>query len=211
MRVNSPNQFEPHKLPKTMETDIDDVNILNDEEVITDDTPKELGLPEDPVEVEPKDEDNSDAEALKQRNQELYEQLKKAKGFKRDPKSGKWVKPEPKPTVDIQGTGDVTKTELYSLVKANVPDEDVNEVTIYARSHNMTVTEALKLPQVKAILRVNDEMRKTAEAANTRNARYGASKPTEEQLLQEASEGKIADPATMASLRDSLRIKGKKM
>ena len=130
-----------------MENNIDDADILNSEEVVTpeDDEPKELGLPADPVEVEPKDEDNADAEALKQRNQELYEQLKKAKGFKRDVKTGKWVKPEPKAEVEVQGTGDITKTELYSLVKANVPDEDVNEVAIYARSHKITVKMILCL------------------------------------------------------------------
>ena len=195
-----------------MENNIDDADILNSEEVVTpeDDEPKELGLPADPVEVEPKDEDNADAEALKQRNQELYEQLKKAKGFKRDVKTGKWVKPEPKAEVEVQGTGDITKTELYSLVKANVPDEDVNEVAIYARSHKITVTEALKMPEVKSILKVRDEYRKTAEAANTRNARYGASKPSDEQMLAEIADGKLPDANTAAELRDKERVKNKR-
>ena len=194
-----------------MENNIDDANILNGEEIVApqENEPKELGLPADPVEVEPQHEDIADVEALKQRNQELYEQLKKAKGLIRDTKTGKWVKKEqPKPTVDVEGTGDVTKTELYSLVKANVPDEDVNEVTLYARSHRMTVTEALKTPEVKAILRVKEDYRKTAEAANTKNSRYGASKPTDEQILADAAAGSLADPTAMAEARNKQRLAG---
>lgn len=188
-----------------MEEQIDDVDITNNEEQTPEVAP-EVGLPADPIEVEPKDDSIADAEALKQRNQELYEQLKKAKGFKRDPKTGKWVKPEPKPQAEIEGTGDVTKTELYSLVKANVPDEDVNEAVIYARSHKMTVTEALKTPELKAILKVKGEIRATAEATNTRNARYGASKPSDEQIRAEIAEGKLPDANTAADLREKQRV-----
>lgn len=194
-----------------MENNIEDVNLTNDEEIVSpeENEPKELGLPADPVEVEPIEEQITDTEALKRRNQELYEQLKKAKGLIRDQKTGKWVKKEqPKPTINVQGTEDIAKTELYSLVKANVPDEDVNEVVIYARSHQMTVTEALKTPEVKAILGVKQEYRKTAEAANMKNARYGSSKPSDEQVLAEVAEGKLADPAQMAEIRNKLRMKG---
>lgn len=174
-----------------MEENIDDVDILSNEEIVNpeNDEPKEVGLPADPVEVEPKDDDVEDIEAVKQKNQELYEQLKKAKGFKRDAKTGKWVKPEPKPEKEVEGTGDVTKTELYSLVKADVPDEDVNEVVIYARSHKVSVTEALKLPEVKAILKVKQEYRKTAEAANTGSSRQGSRKISDETLKENASKG----------------------
>jgi len=173
-----------------MEENIESLNSPKEEEV---NEPKvvepEVGLPADPVEVEPKDDAEEEAEVLKQRNQELYEQLKKAKGLIRD-KEGKWVKKEQVITPKkVEGAGDITKTELYSLVKANVPDEDVNEVVIYARSHDITATEALKLPEVKAILKVKAEYRKTAEAANTGSSRSGKLKVSDDVLETNASKG----------------------
>lgn len=151
---------------------------------------EEVGLPKDPVEVEPIDEDIEEREVLKQRNQELYEQLKKAKGFVRD-KDGKWVKKE---TLQVakeppKVAEDISRTELYSLVKANVPDEDTNECVIFAKSHGMTVTEALKDDRLKAILKVNAEYRKSAEVANTSGTRKGNIKPSNDQILENASKG----------------------
>jgi len=178
-----------------MENELENINSPNDdEEVAPEPESEEVGLPADPIEVEPKDEEEEDTDLLKQKNQELYEQLKKSKGFIRDKKTGKWVKKEqPKPEKEVEGTGDITKTELYSLVKANVPDEDVNEVTIYARSHSISVTEALKLPEVKAILKVKQEYRTTQEASNTGSSRRGSSKISDDMLLEQANKGIMPD------------------
>jgi len=189
-----------------MENEIDDVNITNDEE-----EDKEPGLPADPVEVEPVDEeDDADKEALKQRNQELYEQLKKAKGQIRG-KDGKWVKKEqPKPQpLEKDGMAGVTTEELYSLVKANVPDEDTKEVKLYARSHGVTITESLKMPEVKSLLKIRGELRSTAEASNVASKRYGASKPTDEQILADAEEGKLPDAEKLAEVRQRERLSKK--
>jgi len=175
-----------------MENEVENINSPNDEEVNEPEVVEtEPGLPADPEEVEPKDDAEEEAEILKQKNQELYEQLKKAKGFVRDQKTGKWVKKTQEVPKEVKEdkTGDITKTELYSLVKANVPDEDVNEVVIYARSHNMTATEALKTPELKAILKVKQEHRKSAEAANTGSSRPGTSKVSDEALETNASKG----------------------
>ena len=190
-----------------MKNEIDDANISNGDEV--EDEDKEPGLPADPVEVEPVDEeDDADKEALKQRNQELYEQLKKAKGLVRG-KDGKWVKKEqPKPQpLEKDGMAGVTTEELYSLVKANVPDEDTKEVKLYARSHGVTITESLKMPEVKSLLKIRGELRSTAEASSVASRRYGASKPTDEQILADAEEGKLPDDADkLAEVRQRKRL-----
>ena len=177
-----------------MEETFEDLDSQNQEEISEPTTETELGLPADPIEVEPKDEDADDIEAVKQRNQELYEQLKKAKGFIRG-KDGKWIKKEVKPVVKEEpaGLAGVTTEELYSLVKANVPDEDTREVKLYARSHGISITEALKLPEVKALLKVKDEYRKTAEAANTGSTRRGSQKMTDEILLDKADKGELPE------------------
>jgi len=190
-----------------MGNEIDDVNISNDKK----EEDKEPGLPADPEEVEPiDDEGDADKEALKQKNQELYEQLKKAKGLIRG-KDGKWIKKEqPKPQpLEKDGMAGVTTEELYSLVKANVPDEDTKEVKLYARSHGQTITEALKTAEVKSLLKIRGELRKTAEASNITSKRYGASKPTDEQILADASEGKLPDAETLAEVRQRERLSRK--
>lgn len=171
-----------------MENNIEDLDSQNQEEITPESEP-EVGLPADPIEVEPIEEEAEDTEILKQKNQELYEQLKKAKGFIRD-KEGKWVKKEtlqqPK---EVKVSEDITRTELYSLVKANVPEEDTQEVITYAKSHGIDITEALKKDEVKAILKVRQEYRKTADAANTGFSRQGSRKIADEALLENASKG----------------------
>lgn len=178
-----------------MEENIEDINSPSDE-VVSEPESDEVGLPADPIEVEPIDEETAETDKdaiiaeLRQKQQETYEQLKKAKGFIRD-KDGKWVKKEEHKVVqkDEPVTGDITKTELYSLVKANVPEEDTQEVITYARSRGMTVTEALKTPEVKAILGVRKEYRNTAEATNAGGSRRGSSKISDETLLSNAEKG----------------------
>lgn len=194
-----------------MEEEIENLNSQNEEEITTpEESEPEVGLPPDPIEVEPKDEQAEEAEVLKQRNQELYEQLKKAKGFERDKKTGKWVQKSTPKVVEKETTmpGDITRTELYSLVKANVPDEDTQEVITYARSHNMTATEALKTPELKAILSVRKEYRASEEATNVSATRRGPIKLTPEQILTEAEQGKLPeDPAQLVEARMQAKLK----
>ena len=188
-----------------MEEKIEDTNLPNEDDNTPEDVEPEVGLPADPVEVEPIDDAEEEAEVLKQKNQDLYEQLKKAKGFIRD-KEGKWVKKEkPAPETKVEGTDDITKKELFSLVKADVPDEDVDEVVLYARSHNITVTEALKKDECKATLKVRKEHRDTAEAANTGSSRSGRLKVSDDEFLFNASKGNL--PEDDAGIRRLAKLK----
>lgn len=202
-----------------MENNIDDTDIINSEEDVN---PKndeqELGLPEDKPEVEPKDEAEGlpdDPEELKQmlretkeQQQQTYEQLKKAKGFKRDPKTGKWVKPETKPQGVIDDrvdktSSDITIMELKSLLAANIHDDsDTEEVRLYARSHKISITDALKLPEVKSMLRTRIDQRNTAEATSTSSTRRSPNRVSDDILIREMESGKIPeDPAEAARLR----------
>lgn len=183
-----------------MEEKIEDTNSPNSEEITSPEEGEEeaeeeaeVGLPADIPEVEPKDNAEEDPEILKEKNQKLYEQLKKAKGFVRD-KEGKWVKKE-KPVIQAPVVEEksemagITTAELYSLVKANVPDDDTESVKRYARSNGMTITEALKEDECKAILKVRGEHRKTQEAANTGAAKAGKLKVSDDVLEANASKG----------------------
>lgn len=194
-----------------MDEQLDDVDINNNEEIAPEsDEPKEVGLPADEPEVDPENDNEEDIEVLKRKNQELYERMRKAEGFKRDPKTGKWVKPEPKPEeVKPVKDSDITLTELHSLLKANVPEEDTNEVRLYARSHGVSITDALKMEEVKAILRTKEEIRRTAEAAATGGGRRGVSKPTNDELLEKARTGEV-DVAKNATDLAKARIEARR-
>jgi len=189
-----------------MDEQFEDLDSTNQEDISTEAEPNEVGLPADPIEVEPQDAPEEDVEALRKQNQELYEQLRKAKGFKRDPATGKWVKPEPKvQEVRPVKDSDITLTELHSLLKANVPEEDTNEVRLYARSHGIDITTALKMEEVKAILRTKEEIRRTAEAAATSGGRRGTVKPNGDELLEKAKEGDL--PTTDKGMAEVARAR----
>ena len=109
----------------------------------------------------------------------------------------------------MKNSGDITKTELYSLVKANVPDEDVNEVTLYARGHDITVTDALKTDEVKALLKTRGEKRKSAELASTGSFRRSSSKVSDAELLEKVEKGGMVPEEEIDRLIDA-RMEAKK-
>lgn len=177
----------------------------------------EAGLPEDPVEVEPVDQEvreespevlKQQIEELKQHQQELYEQNRKLKGFVRD-KDGKWVKKEAlqTPKEEVVSTKGITLDEVYTLVKANVPGEDKDEAVLYARSHNLSVEDALKTPELKSILKIRSEYRKSAEASNMSKSRVGQIKPTGDQIIENARKGVIDDVDAVAKARMEKRLR----
>lgn len=208
-KLSPQNSIELSKAPKNMENNIEDLDSQTQEEVVEPKTTEEIGLPADPIEVEPKDDEEADIEALKQRLQNQYEVNKKLRGFVRD-KEGKWVKkeqlkPEPK-TID-GSSDDITIMELKSLLAAGIQDDsDTEEVRLYARSHKMSITDALKLNEVKSLLKTRIEMRKTAEATNIGGTRRGPSKPSEEALISTASQKGII-PTDEEDLRRMIRAR----
>ena len=175
------------------EEQIDDTNITNGEEIANPEIlAPELELPTEPelekenVDIEVLKQEN---EELKKKNQELYEISKKAKGLVRD-KNGNWVKKEQPVSKEVK-EDDLSPKEWHAVYKANVDEEDVEEVKLYARSHNIDVSSALKTPELKAILGVKAEYRKTAEATAIGSTRRGTSKISDEALLANARKGNV--------------------
>src|SRR3990167_2322035 len=142
------------------------------------------------VDVEAIKRENAD---LKRTNQELYEREKKAKGFVRG-SDGKWIKPEPKETKEEKTE---TKSEPLSLkdIRAlqDVHDDDVDQITEYAKFKNISVAEAKKLPEMQALLRTKQEERETAQATNTGGGKRATSKNTPEAILERAESGQLPE------------------
>jgi hypothetical protein len=107
-------------------------------------------------------------------------------------KAAKQVKPE-KPAEQSS----LSQKDLLALVRANVDDEDVDEVTEYAKFKRIPVSEALKSDVVKNLLANRAENRKVQAAANVTTTRRTTGSVSGESLLRNAqSKGEIPDDTT---------------
>jgi len=88
---------------------------------------------------------------------------------------------------------DISSKDIYTLIDAKVPREDVEEVVKAAKLLGKTIDEALKDDVVKTILSNRQEFRKTSEATNTTTARPGTKKVSDEEILGKASKGEFPD------------------
>lgn len=93
---------------------------------------------------------------------------------------------------------DLSPKDLYALMEAKIPTEDIDDVLEYSKLKNIPVTEALQSNVVKAILADKAEQRTIAEATNTGAARRGTAKPSDELVIANAAQGKLPeDPADL--------------
>ncbi len=128
--------------------------------------------------------------------------------------NGKWVKPnkpearvEKKSSVKPQG---MTPADVFVLVKANVPEEDIEDVTEYATFKKISIKEALQTNFVKSLLSDKAEERATAEATHTGSARRSLSKKSTANILDDASRGVLPDdPTQLAQARLKKRMQEK--
>lgn len=87
----------------------------------------------------------------------------------------------------------LSTADLYALMNAKVPEEDVPEVTKAAKLLGVSVPEALKDTTVQGILAKRAEHRTSAEAANSRGARAGTKTATDDEVLAAAAKGEIPE------------------
>lgn len=114
------------------------------------------------------EESSEDVSVLKAKNQSLYEQLKKAKGFERD-ESGKWVKkeqpkpevqPEKKPEAKSDGLG---YGEKAYLLQSGIRESEFELVQKTMKENNKTLEQVINNPFFKSEL----EIARTKEATPT--------------------------------------------
>lgn len=122
------------------------------------------------------------------------------KGFKKDGKD------------ETPKNDSISQTDLYALIKENVPQEDISDITEYATLKKISIAEALKSNFVKTLLTQKAEERKTAEATNTGTSRRGNAQVSPETLLDKASKGELpeSDSDLDRLVEARLEKKGKK-
>jgi hypothetical protein len=101
-----------------------------------------------------------------------------------------------KPEVKIEAKPVTMSTKDYiALMNAKINEDDVVEVEDYAKYKGISIAEALKLGVVKTLLSEKEEMRKTAQATNTSNARRSSVQISPDTLLAKAKEGDVSEDA----------------
>jgi len=155
-------------------------NQIDEQEVIETPAPEQEEAPENPPQEEPDEQvtrlekEKADLEA---KNKQLYARLKKGT-------------PKEEPVAQPQST--ISEKDIFALIKADVSEEDIDEVKRYASYRGISISEAVKDKTLKSILSERQEERTSANAANTRSAR-GTSKVTGESLLEKARQGDVPD------------------
>lgn len=88
---------------------------------------------------------------------------------------------------------ELTFKDALAISKADVHEDDVDEVADYAKLKGISISKALQSDVVKAILADKTEKRNTAAATNVTNTRRGPQKITDEALLESARGGKLPE------------------
>lgn len=104
-----------------------------------------------------------------------------SQNFERAKKFEKELKELREKTTTKQAT-DISNADILFLAKADIHEDDMDEVLDFAKVKKLSVKEAHEY--LKPILAVREEERKTAIASNTRTSSRGTSKVTAEQVLE---------------------------
>lgn len=104
------------------------------------------------------------------------------------------VAPETKQEVkSVNGRSTENLKDIYALVEAKVPEEDISEVEDYAKYKGISIAEALKTQAVRSILNEKSEMRNVASATNTGGSKRVGGRVSDETLLANAEKGNFPD------------------
>lgn len=154
---------------------------------------------------------------LQDTNRQLYARTKKAEGFVQDD-SGKWIKTPVKAIENKEITAttktsqdNLSQTDVITLARADIPEEDIPEVLEYAKFKGISVAEALKSPIIKTTLADKAEARKVAEGTSTGSGRRSSARLSDDALMENASKGILPESDEDIQRLTRIRItKGKK-
>lgn len=93
----------------------------------------------------------------------------------------------------------------------DVHDDDVSEITDFAKYKGISIAEAKKHPTISVYLKNRAEERKTAEATNTGGGRKGTSRTTDDDLLEKVNKGEeLSDDEMTRAAKARIAQKKKK-
>jgi len=83
--------------------------------------------------------------------------------------------------------------DLIAVAKLDLNEEQLKEAMDYAKYKKISISEALKTPQIKATIALISENEKVAQASATGNGRRGSVQISDDLLLANASKGIMPD------------------
>ena len=86
-----------------------------------------------------------------------------------------------------------SEADVIALSRAKLHDDDLDEVRNYAKFKNISVSDAIKDKTLKNILDIREEERRSAAAAAAGGGGGGAQRPSNESLLQKASQEELPE------------------
>lgn len=147
--------------------------------------------PETAMEVAPEATAEKSGETIEELRSRLAKADELANNYKiraeKAEKGNKAYKPETKNSAGL------TSKDTIAIIKADIPEEDIDEVLDYAKYKGISVSEALRTDAMRATLGIKAEQRSMANAANTGGGRRGTAKISEAVLLHQASQGFVPD------------------
>lgn len=171
------------------------------EQTLASDTEFQTSIAELAEEEQKAKKDERKAELLDIELDKLKKNEELANNYKvRAEKAEKIAKEKETPVVSADGLS--SKDVLY-LAKADIHQEDVDDVLIYAKKMGVSIADAHKF--FKPILAERDEERKSANATNTKSRSRGADKHTPEDTLAKAEKGEVLE--TEDELKDVFKAR----
>jgi hypothetical protein len=160
---------------------------MNEEEVVPtlEEEELELDLSEDEQEPE---ESVEEIKARLAKAEELAGNYK-TRAEKAEAKA-KETKPAAKPE---KKDAELSQSDLIAIIKADIPDDSIEDVKDVAKIKGISIAEALKTSIVKNLLAEKAEQKATAEATSTGTSRRSSSSLTPQVVLEKARKGDLPD------------------
>lgn len=156
------------------------------EETLTQDTEAEIEIDLD----DNQDDEMVDWKAIALKNEKAYKDQKHRAEIAEG--KAKVAKPQANQT-QPETNSTLTVKDGFALAKANVNDEDVDDVLEYARFKKITVADALKSTVVKSMIAEKEEFRQSQNASTVTTTRRATPKVTDDTILENARKGKVGE------------------
>lgn len=93
----------------------------------------------------------------------------------------------------VSSTSTLSSADLLAVTNARVHEDDIERLERFARSEGLSIKDALQSSEMKAVLDVREQQRKTAANTNMQTARAGYSAPSDEAILAAANAGRLPE------------------
>jgi len=141
------------------------------------------------------DDSNDESDALEDLKARLAkaEELANNQKIRAEKAEGKLKTVKPEVTQSKAKSNDLGSKDLYALMEAKVPQDDIDEVIDYAKFKGVSIQEALKTSFVKSTLSEKAEQRRIAESTNVGNTRRNSGKVSDDTIMSKASAGEMPE------------------